>query len=51
LATVLQGLGDYEGAKVLLEKAYNVYKNQLGHKHPDTKIIKGNLNIINSLQK
>ncbi len=43
LATVLQDLGDYEGAKDLLEKAYETYKDHLGEQHPNTKIIKNNL--------
>jgi tetratricopeptide (TPR) repeat protein len=46
LATVLQDLGDYEGAKKLLEKAYKVYFTQLGDLHPSTKIIKSNLDSV-----
>ena len=51
LALRLQDLGDYEGAKELLEKAYRVFLTLLGAEHPNTKIIKGNLDFVKQLIK
>ncbi len=49
LATVLKALGDYQGAKTLLEKAHGIFYTSLGTEHPNTKIIKGNLDFVISL--
>ncbi|HHH54464.1 MAG TPA: tetratricopeptide repeat protein, partial [Bacteroidetes bacterium] len=46
LAGVLKDLGDYEGAKRLYEKAYAILRKQLGEEHPNTKLVKGNLESI-----
>ncbi len=51
LATVLKALGDYEGAKSLLEEAYSIFIAIFGEWHNHTKIVKENLNILNKLIK
>jgi tetratricopeptide (TPR) repeat protein len=51
LALVLKALGDYAGAKGLLEKAYAILKNWLGDDHPNTKIIRGNLEYLLELME
>jgi CHAT domain/NB-ARC domain/Tetratricopeptide repeat len=46
LATVLYNLGDFVGAKALLEKAYFIYLNHLGAAHPHTQATKATLNYV-----
>ncbi len=46
--TVLQDLGDLEGAKRLLIHSYEAFKNLLGEDHPNTLTVKDNLEIIES---
>lgn len=52
LATVLQDLGDLEGAKSLLVPAYEALKNLLGENHRHTVTIKNNLQVVlNEIQE
>jgi tetratricopeptide (TPR) repeat protein len=39
LATVLQALGDYAGARRLFGKAFAVFSHYLGEDHPNTKTV------------
>jgi tetratricopeptide (TPR) repeat protein len=51
LATVLQDLGDYAGAKELLQKAFSIFQHQLGEDHPHTKIVQSNLDHLHNQMK
>ncbi len=46
---LLRDLGDYEGAKGLLEKAYSIVLTRLGVDHPNTKIVKENLDSVRKM--
>ena len=46
LATVLQDLGDYEGAKSLLEKALSSAEKNFGPEHPTTAVRYSNLALV-----
>jgi hypothetical protein len=43
---VLKDLGDLEGAKTLLIRAYEDFKNLLGEDHPNTLTVKSNLEVV-----
>jgi hypothetical protein len=49
LALVLQDLGDYTGAKGLLEKAMEIFEGRLGNQHPNTIVVKQNLEFLNGV--
>ncbi len=46
LALVLKDLGDYSGAKALLEKAIQVFEKSLPDGHPYIQIVQGHLNAV-----
>ncbi len=46
LAIVLQALGDYEGAKSLLEKAVQSNEKNFGNDHPSTVVSYSNLALV-----
>ncbi len=48
LATVLQALGELEGAKTLLIQSYEAFMNLLGEDNPSTLTVKGNLEAVES---
>jgi tetratricopeptide (TPR) repeat protein len=46
LALVLQALGDYQGARELLEKALRLHERHFGEEHPNTAVSYSNLAMV-----
>ncbi len=51
LPLVLNALGDYPGARKLLEKARHVFYTQLGEQHPYSEIVRNWLSEMDALEK
>ncbi|HPR66095.1 MAG TPA: tetratricopeptide repeat protein, partial [Methanothrix sp.] len=43
LGSVMQAMGDFEGAKVHFERALNIFQDRLGEEHPKTRLVRTNL--------